>query len=195
MAGMRQPVTPTGYTLLGLLSFGRELSGYELKQFADNSLRFFYSSPPMSQVYAEVQRLADAGLVTVREVGPRDTKRYRLSDAGRQQLVEWLEQVPVETPTLKHHVVLRVFLGHLVDPKVLVAQLEAHRQWCDQVVTELTAIQEELGDDANWYYACLAASWGESYYGGERAVAERIATGLREHADKTYEAEKTEDEI
>ena len=26
--------TQTGYTLLGLLSFGRELSGYELKQMA-----------------------------------------------------------------------------------------------------------------------------------------------------------------
>lgn len=183
MAGMRQPVTPTGYTLLGLLSFGRELSGYELKQFADNSLRFFYSSPPMSQVYAEVQRLADAGLVTVREVGPRDTKRYRLSDVGREQLVEWLEQVPVESPTLKHQVVLRLFLGHLVDPKVLVAQLEAHRRWCDELVADLVAIQEELGEDAGWQYAGLAARWGESYYGGERDVADRIAGELQARVD------------
>lgn len=179
---MKRSVTPTGYTLLGLLSFDRELSGYELKQFADSSLRFFYSSPPMSQVYAELRRLADAGLVTVRHVGPRDTKRYRLSADGRRELVDWLSQGPVEPPTLKHHVALRAFLGHLIDPKVLIEQLEAHRDWCDQLVTELLAIQEEVHGDPAWRYAHIAAEWGEAYYRGERAATERIAAEVRNWA-------------
>ncbi|HLM29721.1 MAG TPA: hypothetical protein VK360_07350, partial [Acidimicrobiales bacterium] len=55
--------TQTGHTLLGLLSFGTELSGYELKRWADN-LRFFWSAPAMSQVYREVERLAEAGYVS-----------------------------------------------------------------------------------------------------------------------------------
>lgn len=168
--------------MLGLLSFGRELSGYELKQFADSSLRFFYSSPPMSQVYAELRRLADAGLVTVRQVGPRDTKRYRLSADGRRELVDWLSQGPVEPPTLKHHVALRVFLGHLIDPKVLIEQLEAHRDWCDQLVTELVAIQEDVHGDPAWRYAHITAEWGEAYYRGERAATERIAAEVRSWA-------------
>lgn len=183
---MKGSVTPTGYALLGLLSFGRELSGYELKQLADTSLRFFYSSPPMSQVYAELRRLADAGLVEVRQVGPRGTKRYQLSGEGREVLVDWLSREPVEPPTLKHHVALRVFLGHLIDPKVLIEQLEAHRDWCDQLVTELVAIQEELDEDPDWRFAHITANWGEAYYRGERAAVEKIVSELRhrEAADR-----------
>src|SRR5256885_16438206 len=50
----RQPLTPTAYAILGLLSFGRELTGYEVKQSADDSLRFFYTAPAMSQIYTEL---------------------------------------------------------------------------------------------------------------------------------------------
>lgn len=183
MAAMEQPVTPTGYTLLGLLSFGRELSGYELKQLADDSLRFFYSTPPMSQVYAELGRLAAEGLVTVRRVGPRDTKRYRLAEPGRRRLVEWLEAVPVEPPTLKHHVVLRLFLGHLVDVDVLLEQLEEHRRRCDELVEDLSSIREKLADDPDWYHVRLAAGWGATYYGAESTAAKRAAGELGRRAE------------
>lgn len=176
---MDRPVTPTGYALLGLLSFDRELSGYELKQWADASLRFFYAAPPMSQVYAELGRLADDGLVLVRRHGSRATKRYRLSAAGRRRLVSWLRDSPVEPPALKHHLALRVFLGHLVEPEDLVAHLESHRQWCEELLTELAAVKENLGDDPAWRYARLVAEWGETYYGGERAAARRLLEDIR----------------
>lgn len=38
--------------MLGLLSFDQELSGYDLKKWADGSLRFFYWSPAISQIYS-----------------------------------------------------------------------------------------------------------------------------------------------
>ena len=53
----------TAYALLGLLSFGDSLTGYELKQRADRTLRFYWVSPAMSQVYSELERLHDLGLV------------------------------------------------------------------------------------------------------------------------------------
>ena len=54
----------TAYALLGLLSFDRELSGYDLKKWADSSLRFFYWSPATSQIYVELKRLEKLGFVT-----------------------------------------------------------------------------------------------------------------------------------
>ena len=59
------PVLPvTAYALLGLLTFGDELTGYELKQRADNTLRFYWVAPAMSQIYTELARLGRAtGLV------------------------------------------------------------------------------------------------------------------------------------
>jgi DNA-binding PadR family transcriptional regulator len=167
--------TQTGYTLLGLLSFGSELSGYELKQWADN-LRFFWSAPAMSQVYREVERLAAAGLVTQRRVvrdGTRATKVYRLTPEGEQVVRAWLA-TPPDPPVLRHPVALRVFFGHLLDPGELRTALEAHRAWCDDMLAQLGAVRTELGDDQRWRNVALVAEWGLDYYRGERAAASGI---------------------
>ena len=66
---MSQDLPVTSYALLGLLTFGDELTGYELKQRADFTLRFYWVSPAMSQVYSELARLTAAGLVRRRGVG------------------------------------------------------------------------------------------------------------------------------
>ena len=47
----------TSYAVLGLLSGGRELSGYDLRKWAANSLQFFYWSPSLSHIYTELRRL------------------------------------------------------------------------------------------------------------------------------------------
>lgn len=174
----REP-TPTGHTLLALLSFGRELSGYELKQWADN-LRFFWPAPAMSQVYREVERLADAGLVSQRRVvrdGTRATKVYRLTPAGERAVRAWLA-TPPEPPVLRHPVALRVFFGHLLGPDDLRAAVEAHRAWCDDMLAQLGAIRDDLGDDQRWRNAALVAEWGLAYYRGEQAAAESVERAI-----------------
>lgn len=178
--------TPTGCTLLGLLSFGSELSGYELKQWADN-LRFFWSAPAMSQVYREVERLAAAGLVAQRSVvreGTRSTKVYRLTPEGEQVVRDWLAATP-EPPVLRHPVALRVFFGHLLDPDDLRAAIEAHRDWCDQMLAELTAVRAGLGDEERWRNVALVAEWGLDYYAGERAAACGIDEAIDARSDAT----------
>ena len=49
---MSQDLPVTGYALLGLLTFGDELTGYELKQRADRTLRFYWVAPAMSQRFS-----------------------------------------------------------------------------------------------------------------------------------------------
>ena len=175
--------TQTGYTLLGLLSFGRELSGYELKQMAEN-LRFFWSAPAMSQVYREVERLAAAGLVAQRSVvrdGTRSTKVYRLTAAGDEAVRAWLASPP-EPPVLRHPVALRVFFGHLLAPDDLRAAIEAHRAWCDRMLAELGAVRSGLDDD-RFRYAALVAEWGLGYFRGERAAASGVAKAMGDCPD------------
>jgi DNA-binding PadR family transcriptional regulator len=171
--------TPTGYTVLGLLSFGSELSGYELKQWADN-LRFFWPAPSMSQVYREVERLAAAGLVAQRRVvreGTRTTKVYRLTPEGERVVRDWLA-TPPDPPVLRHPVALRVFFGHLLDPAELRAAIEAHRAWCDDMLAQLGAVRTDLGDEARWRNVALVAEWGLDYYRGERAAATGVERAL-----------------
>jgi DNA-binding PadR family transcriptional regulator len=175
------PVEPTttGYTLLGLLSFGRELSGYELKQWADN-LRYFWSAPAMSQVYRELERLSAAGLVDQRLVvreGNRSTKVYALSTRGRESLRAWLA-LPPAPPVLRHPVALRVFFGHLLGAAELEAAVAAHREWCDRMMADLAALRAELGDDELWRNAALVAEWGLDYYRGEIGAADGISATI-----------------
>ncbi len=54
---------PTAYAVLGTLAFGRELSGYDIKKWADASLGFFYWSPALSHIYRELARLEERALV------------------------------------------------------------------------------------------------------------------------------------
>lgn len=167
--------TPTGYTLLGLLSFGRELSGYELKRWSEN-LRFFWSAPAMSQVYREIERLAAGGYVEQRHVvrdGTRATKVYRLSTAGEEALRRWLAEPP-EPPMLKHPVVLRVFFGHLLAPDDLQRAIEAHRDWCERMLADLAEVRRGLGDDRTFHNAALVAEWGLDYFRGELAAARGV---------------------
>jgi DNA-binding PadR family transcriptional regulator len=171
----QSPPTPTGYTLMGLLSFGRELSGYELKRWSDN-LRFFWSAPAMSQVYREIERLAAGGYVEQRHVvrdGTRTTKVYRLTPEGEQALRQWLAEPP-DPPMLKHPVALRVFFGHLLAPAELKRAIEAHRDWCERMLADLEATRRDLGDDLTFHNAALVAEWGLGYFRGELAAAEGI---------------------
>jgi DNA-binding PadR family transcriptional regulator len=171
----QSPPTPTGYTLMGLLSFGHELSGYELKRSSDN-LRFFWSAPAMSQVYREIERLAAGGYVEQRHVvrdGTRTTKVYRLTPEGEQALRQWLAEPP-EPPMLKHPVALRVFFGHLLAPAELKRAIEAHRDWCERMLADLEAVRRDLGDDRTFHNAALVAEWGLGYFRGELAAAEGI---------------------
>jgi DNA-binding PadR family transcriptional regulator len=173
--------TATGYALLGLLSFGQELSGYELKQWADDSLRFFWSAPAMSQVYRELERLAETGLLEQRSVvrdGTRSTKVYRLAPAGEKAVRAWLAELP-EPPVLKHPIALRFFFGHLLSPEDLRRAVEVHREWCDQVLHDLAAVREDLGDDPAWHNAALVAEWGLGYYQGDLEAIEHVERKAR----------------
>jgi len=181
MAG-RQLLTPTAYAILGLLSFGRELTGYELKQWADDSLRFFYTAPAMSQVYSELERLHTAGLVLDRTVedGNRTVRSYRLSARGDAVLRAWAAETLPEPPVLKHHLALRVFLGHLLEPEQLVDQVTAHRAWLEHMLAELAVVEDELAadDPHTWRYARLVAAWGRRYYDNELAAMDELLASL-----------------
>jgi DNA-binding PadR family transcriptional regulator len=168
--------TPTGYALLGLLSFGQELSGYELKRRADSSLRFFWTAPAMSQVYRELERLAESGYVEQRNVvrdGTRSIRVYRLAAAGEEAVRRWLVELPAP-PVLKHPVALRVFFGHLLDCDDLRKAVEAHRDWCERMLADLAEARKEMGEDRTWHNPALVAEWGHYYYKGELEAMDRI---------------------
>jgi DNA-binding PadR family transcriptional regulator len=177
---MSQDLTTTSYALLGLLAFGDGLTGYELKQRADNTLRFYWVSPAMSQVYSELTRLEQLALVegNIEQHGRRTTRRYRLTDSGSSALVEWLARPPPEFPTLKHPVALRLLMGHLIDPRARLALLEDYLQGLAERRAELHVVRDSLGDDAAFRFPAMVADWGLDYYESERAMVTELRKRL-----------------
>lgn len=173
----------TSFALLGLLSFGDSLTGYELKQRADRTLRFYWVSPAMSQVYSELERLHARGLV--RRDGAGRGTAYSLTTRGREALDHWLADTPVGFPVLKHPVALRLLLGALVDPERTTAMLHTHLEALAEERTALEQVHLSLrGADAPgepFRYPALVADWGLSYFDHERTIIEdlirRIAEG------------------
>src|SRR4051812_4263505 len=119
-------LTPTSYIVLGLLAFAGEATPYELKAGHAGSVGSFWSVPH-SQLYAEPDRLAGAGLVSVRrEDGGRRRKHYALTDAGRAALRDWLADAGTPPAEFREPALLKLFFG--ADPSAVApAQLDQHR--------------------------------------------------------------------
>jgi DNA-binding PadR family transcriptional regulator len=182
--GAGEPAT-TSYALLGLLAFDAStesvgLTGYELKQRADKTLRFYWVSPAMSQVYSELGRLTDLGYVDVHvnHRGWRVTRHYRITPRGRRALETWLADRPPEFPVLKHSVALRLMMGHLAGEPAMRRMLETYASDLETRRGELAAVRESLGEADATRFPAIVADWGLAYYDAERAIVTELAERL-----------------
>lgn len=81
------------HALLALLE-AEPMSGYSLAKFFDQSVAYVWHAPH-SQIYPELRRMDEAGLISGRSEarGIYATKRvYSLTDAGRAELERWVEE-------------------------------------------------------------------------------------------------------
>ena len=171
----------TAHAALVLLAFG-PASGYELKQRADNTLRFFFASPAMSQIYAELDRLTRAGLVAdhrERRGGERETRVFGLTSDGRAELGRWLAADPVPSTVFKSHLALRLVVGYLADPDRMRSDIAGERarvhdeaDALEKVAAALDPTDPELG------WARLVADWGLRYFADTVAQLDELAAQL-----------------
>lgn len=175
-----RPLAATAWAVLGVLSWEREMTGYDIKQWADHSLTFFYWSPAVSQIYGELKRLEAVGYVAGRDerIDDQRTKRvYAITDDGRKALTEWLETSPIEPPVLKHGVMLRLWLGHMTSPEQLRTMLQQHREQTAAMLASVSESEQSAEMQPDWSYPATVLRWGQRYYEDELA---RIDDLLRE---------------
>ncbi|MFB7634396.1 PadR family transcriptional regulator [Streptomyces sp. NPDC056149] len=184
---VERPALPaTSWAVLGLLSFGEELSGYDLKKWSDWSLRSFYWSPSFSQIYGELKRLEKVGYVSSRmvaqETGNRDKRVYVITDDGMAAVRRWAREAPVEPPVLKHGVMLRLWLGHLLEADQMRDVLGRHREYAETMRRRAEVDAEGARSDAAWAYPALVLKWSERFYASERDLADAMLADLDELA-------------
>jgi PadR family transcriptional regulator AphA len=120
-------LTQTSYLVLGLISIAGEATPYALKQMVAASVGNFWSIPH-SQLYAEPDRLAKGGYLTVeQERGGRRRKHYSLTRQGKEALERW-KRAPTDGDwELRDPGILKLFFG--ADTAALAAeQLTIHKE-------------------------------------------------------------------
>ena len=185
---------PTSWAVLGLLSFGSELSGYDLKKWADWSLRFFYWAPSYSQIYSELRKLEELGFATSRVVNKDDVRGkrlYTITPKGAEAVARWANESPVEPAVLKHGVMLRMWLGHLGDPDKLHDMLLEHREQSEKMRIRAIADAEGAADEPGWAYPEMVLRWPERYYESERDRMDMMLEDLAHLAGDRSKAGRT----
>ena len=122
------------HSILGLLA-RQPSTGYELARKFDLSLRTAWHASH-SQIYPELARLEDAGMVEVVERGARGSKTYAITDDGRAELRRWLVESEPDR-SQRNESALRLFLGQLLPD-------EDRRQVFERDLAYLEAEQEHL---------------------------------------------------
>lgn len=111
---------------LGMLTEG-PASGYDLKKQFESSFAHFFAAG-YGSIYPALASLAEQGLVDCEEVpqeGKPDRKVYRISDAGREHLLEALRKT---TPChkIRSEFLAMMCFAHLMRPEDVAAVIE-HR--------------------------------------------------------------------
>ncbi|WP_431043096.1 PadR family transcriptional regulator [Streptomyces sp. P1-3] len=174
------------HAVLGLLT-ERPASGYDLLKTFQTSLANVWPAT-QSQLYGELARLADAGLLSVSAEGPRGRKEYAVTDAGRQELRHWLlETEPVTVR--RSDMLLRVFLLGTVRDQQALDHLQALATRFDGFYNELRAINDKVpwGEGTGLtVYGRITLEWGLRFMTMQREwatwAAEQIAASQEEIA-------------
>jgi len=135
-------LSPTAYVILGMVS--REArSGYEIKSLVDGSVRFFWAAS-YGQIYPELKRLAEAGLVEGSDVPRGERKRtvYAITPAGEEALRAWLREAP-DTFEMREEGLLKLFFSFVLAPEEAVGTLRAMREHRLGVAERLRGIEPE----------------------------------------------------
>ena len=132
-------LSPTAYVILGMIS--REpRSGYEIKALVDDTTRFFWAAS-YGQIYPELKRLSEAGLVEGSDAPRGERKRtvYAVTADGEDELKDWLRRPP-QTVEMREEGLLKLFFAGVLPPEQAGQTLRSMREYRRDIATRLHAM-------------------------------------------------------
>ena len=143
-----EQLSATAYVILGFVR-NEPRSGYEIKAVVDNSTRFFWAAS-YGQIYPELKRLSEAGLVTGSDspTGGRKRTVYEITADGEEELRAWLRQEP-ETFEMRDEGLLKLFFADALpreEALEILRSMRARRLAVNQQLQELNQMKGELDD-------------------------------------------------
>ncbi len=135
------PLSSTSHVILGMLAQGPR-SGYDIKQYVDKSTRHFWAAS-YGQIYPDLKRLADAGLVEGESTpsGGRQRIVFSITETGRAALHEWLTSPAEPLAEIRDEALLKIFFADLLTLEETAAVLRTkraiHQRTLDQLESQV----------------------------------------------------------
>ncbi|MFI6218607.1 PadR family transcriptional regulator [Nocardia brasiliensis] len=152
------------FAVLGLLA-DRPASGYDLIQRFKVSLANVWTAT-QSQIYTELGTLADAGLISVSDEGPRGRKEYTITESGLAELRHWLTETKPKH-SVRNETTLRVFFLGALAPAQAASYLSEIATRAAEGLAALRALEKSIDwEDDNEFsrYGRLALEWGQRFH-------------------------------
>ena len=129
------------HALLGLLAV-QPATGYELAQKFEASLGTAWHASH-SQIYPELAKQLDAGLIEVVGEGARNSRTYAVTDAGHAEIRDWLLEGEANRAQ-RNETAVRWFLLALLEPEDRRAAVERELAFTEEYVASLRQTAELL---------------------------------------------------
>lgn len=137
-----EDLSATAYVILGMVRGGAK-SGYEIKALVDRTTRFFWAAS-YGQIYPELKRLSEAGLIEGVDspTGGRKRTVYEITADGEQELKDWLRRPP-STYEMREEGLLKLFFADALPRQEAVEILRAMRAYRLDVAAQLRAMEPQ----------------------------------------------------
>jgi DNA-binding PadR family transcriptional regulator len=134
-----------GYAMLSLL-VRAPLSGYDIAREMKRPHAFFFGTAQISQIYPELTRLQEAGLVTstvVEQQGKPDKRVYTITPAGMERFQSWLVE-PTPIVEARSELLIKAHSLWLADSEAAAVQFREHERYHAQQLAGYEAHLAEL---------------------------------------------------
>jgi PadR family transcriptional regulator, regulatory protein AphA len=141
-------LSATAYVILGMVR-NEPRSGYEIKALVDETTRFFWAAS-YGQIYPELKRLSEAGLIEGIDspTGGRKRTVYEITTDGEEELKAWLRQPPA-TYEMREEGLLKLFFADALPRQEaieILRAMRAHRLAANQQLRAMEPLAEEKED-------------------------------------------------
>jgi PadR family transcriptional regulator, regulatory protein AphA len=176
-------LSPTAYVILGMVR-GEPRSGYEIKALVDGTTRFFWAAS-YGQIYPELKRLSEAGLVEGVDspTGGRKRTVYEITADGEEELKAWLRQPPV-TYEMREEGLLKLFFADALprqEAVEILRAMRAHRLAAGRELRTMEPMAQEKGDP----YPLMVLRGGLEFTDWFAGWCERMEAQLLAEIEKT----------
>jgi DNA-binding PadR family transcriptional regulator len=125
-------------------------SGYDLAKKFDGSVGFFWNASHQ-QIYRELSKLEEQNYIEVlmlHQANRHDKKVYTVTPVGKDYLREWIAQPSLLAP-IKDNLLVKLFAADLVEPSVILRELQYHRAQHLRVLEACKSVQQQSFADVS----------------------------------------------